>query len=229
MNKKILLILLIILAIMGYSENKHLLASKGINIFDEAIKITEAIPSESGIKVIFQEDKVTEEYYLNILEKLNMGSFSTSVSKDEETSCLEFRNDTITGYIESMRYDNHNVVTIEICVKSKESMQSELKNKVVSAIGKSENKITIYEYLKAKVLNRDLNKVNNDMTTLLKRLKAVNIDTVEIENGYSTVANTKRYSSIETNEKSIDFNYAVCRYDTGNYIIMGTPVIMTTY
>lgn len=229
MNKKILLMFLIILAIMGYSQNIHLLASKGVNIFDEAIKLTEAIPLETGIKVIFQEDEVGEGYYLNILEKLNVGDFHTNVIKNEENSCLEFNNNTVNGYIESMRYDNHNVVTIELYVKGKENMVSNLKNKVVNAIGKDESKLRIYEYFKGKISDGNLNKVNNDMAALLKKLKAVNIDTVEIENGYSTVANTKRYSSIESNGKSIDFNYAVCKYYSGNYIIMGTPVIIATY
>jgi hypothetical protein len=58
---------------------------------------------------------------------------------------------------------------------------------------------------------------------------ASNIGTVEIDNGYSTVAYTRKYPVMKNDGKWIDFNYAVCSYSSGNYVIIGTPVIITTY
>jgi len=55
------------------------------------------------------------------------------------------------------------------------------------------------------------------------------IETVSINNGLSTVAYTKEYDEKVTNNKLIDFNYAVCNYSSGRYIIIGTPEIITTY
>jgi hypothetical protein len=75
----------------------------------------------------------------------------------------------------------------------------------------------------------DIYEVNEKIIKLLESHSTKNIETVNINNGLSTVAYTKNYDAMVNNNKLIDFNYAVCNYSSGSYIIIGTPEIIITY
>jgi hypothetical protein len=89
--------------------------------------------------------------------------------------------------------------------------------------------VKYYFYLKSKVKENNLSLVNDKINKILKNSGAKNIDTVEINKGFSTVAYTKRYETVKNNGLLMDFNYAVTSYNSGNYIIIGTPTIKETY
>jgi Tfp pilus assembly protein FimT len=86
-----------------------------------------------------------------------------------------------------------------------------------------------FQYLKAKLPNNNIKYDNNKVLELLKGYDSTNINTVKLENGYSTTAYTKMYNSMESNGQLIDLNYALSKYSSGSYIIIGTPEINVTY
>lgn len=220
---------LIVLIILSYSKNINVAADKPSDVFDRVVEVTEGIPEESLIKVTFKEESLSDEYYLNLLEKLKLGTFSEFTIHNKKENGFEFNNKNLSGYIESMKYDNYNLVIIQISTKSNSNVLSELKQKIFEAIGEDKKDFQCYQNLKIRTFKDDIKEVNNDITELLKTQKSRNIDTIQIDNGFSSVANTKRYKSIVNNGKQIDFNYAVCTYTTGNYVIIGTPIIITAY
>jgi hypothetical protein len=220
---------LIVLIMLSYSKDINVVADKYSDVFTRVSEITEGIPEESIIRVTFREDNLLDEYYLNLLDKLKLGTLSEFTIHNIRENGLEFNNKNLSGYIESMRYDNYNVVIIQISIKSSSNVLSELKKKMLEAIGEDKKDFQCYQNLKIRTFKDDIKEVNNDITELLKTLKSRNIDTIQMENGFSSVANTKRYNSIVNNGKQIDFNYAVCTYTTGNYVIVGTPIIITAY
>ena len=75
----------------------------------------------------------------------------------------------------------------------------------------------------------DIHVTNDRIIKVLISHGAKNIDTVSINNGLRTVPYTPKYDEVKINNKLIDFNYAVCNYSCGRYIIIGTPEIITTY
>jgi hypothetical protein len=40
---------------------------------------------------------------------------------------------------------------------------------------------------------------------------------------------TGNYEKIKNGDSWIDFNSAVCSYESGNYLIIGTPIIIKAY
>jgi hypothetical protein len=166
---------------------------------------------------------------LQLLNKLHINNACISVIKEEKFYSVEFNNNGLKGYIENTSYDNHNVVTLNIVQYDSRNGLQELKNMIINAVGKAEDEVRYFEYLKARINCNDKEKVNSEIAEVLKTNNASNIDTVEIDNGYSTVAYTRKYPVMKNDGKWIDFNYAVCSYSSGNYVIIGTPVIITTY
>jgi hypothetical protein len=211
------------------SSYSRSLADREADLFKEVLNTAKGTVTEYGVKASFETNKKSEEYCLELLKRLEIASSSTNITKDDKLYCVDFNNNSIKGYIESMSYDNHNVVTLNIVQTDTENRLLELKKKVETAIGSQEKEIKSFQYLKAQISSQDKYQVNRDVATVLKKYNAVNLETVQLDNGYSTVAYTKKYFSMKNNGKLIDFNYAVCSYSSGNYIVIGTPVIVTTY
>jgi hypothetical protein len=229
MLKKFIIIVLFILVSFSSSNYKPSLADGEVNLFEEVINTVDGKVSEYGIKAVFETDKDKESYCLELLKKLEITGGNINIIKEDKFYCIDFNNNNTKGYIESMSYDNHNVVTLNIVQIDAENKLQELEKKVETAIGKKEKEVKYFKYLKAQFSSRDKSEVNRDIASMLKKHSAVNLDTVQIDNGYSTVAYTKKYLSMKNNGKLIDFNYAVCSYSSGDYIVIGTPVIVTTY
>ena len=220
-----LLIFTIILLMTGFS-----MGGKSSDLFDDILKKTNSKTIEYGVTAVFSTDENRESVCNDILKKLDFyDGWNTNVLKNEQAYCVEFGKNNINGYIEIMHYENHNVVTINIVKKDDKNSLGELKNKLQLCLADKKVSVKYFMYLKSKMENNDIEITNKEIVKILKGNGVTDINSVSLENGYTTTAYTKRYDSIESNGKLIDFNYAVCKYSSGSYIIIGTPEIIVTY
>jgi hypothetical protein len=229
MKTKAFILLIFIMVVTRCFNGSYSLASKNVDFFEEIVRTSEGKVTEFGVKASFEISEDEEAFCLALLEKLNVENADINVVKDDKFYSVEFNNNELKGYIESTSYDNHNVVTLNVVQYDSEYRLSDLKSRVSIAVGKPENEVKYFDYLKAQINKSDKEKVNNDLAELLKENNVSNIDTIKIDNGYSTVAYTKKYPVMKNNGKLMDLNYAVCSYSSGDYVIIGTPVIITTY
>lgn len=220
-----LLISTIILLMTGFSLTK-----KNSDIFEDILKRTNSCPEEYGITAEFTTDENRENICDDILKMLDFyDGWYTNTLNTEQAYCVEFRKNNVSGYIETMHYENHSIVTINIIKKDNKNSLEELKNKLQECLEDKKVTVKYYMYLKSKMPNDNIDLTNKEILRTLKEDGATNINTISLQNGYSTTAYTKRYDSIESNGEKIDFNYAVCKYSSGSYIIIGTPEIMVIY
>lgn len=75
-----------------------------------------------------------------------------------------------------------------------------------------------FTYIKGKI-NKDTDKETEKLTDVFKQHGADNIRTIPINSGYAGIADIGLFR----------INYAVCRYDSGTYMVLGTPDIFITY
>ncbi|MBU3092551.1 hypothetical protein KPL35_10750 [Clostridium sp. CF011] len=239
MKRKSIALLCIVLSLIILQINVKISnAQEVVNLFDEILLQTKSKTVEYGLKTCFktgEEPKQFCDYLVKSLE-LNNRKIKLNISENENSYCIEVSGENVEGYIEALKYKNENDITINISKIGNENGLVSLKNKVSTSIGYRGKNIKYFQYLKAKmgessssVKNEDIYGVNNRIIKVLKSHGTYNIKTVSINNGLSTIAYTKKYDELVINKKSIDFNYAVCNYSSGRYIIIGTPEIITTY
>jgi len=226
-NKIIILIFLCIISLSNF--NNLSFAKKNPDIFNKIIETANGSIVEYGIRAKFEIDEAGEKYCLNLLNKLNLSSCNINIVKDDKFYSMEFSSDEVNGYIEYSDYDNHNVVSLNIVRTDNVNKLDELKNTIDIAINKNKKDVKYFQYLKAKAAERDTEKLNNEIINILMAENTRNISTVQLKNGISTVAYTKQFSPIKDNGKLVDLNYAVCSYGAGNYLIIGTPIIIEAY
>jgi hypothetical protein len=239
MKRKSIVLLCIVLCLLIFGINSSFSdAQERINLFDEILIQTKGEILEYGLSVKFEtREQPSEEcnYLFQALE-FNNKKIKSKILENKDYYSIEFSGENIKGYIKALKNNNKDVITVNISEIGKENGLVSLKNKVSASIGNRGKNIKYYKYLKAKIGDasvsenvESISSVNESIIEILKSHGTKNIETVSINNGLSTVAYTKNYNVVINNNKLIDFNYAVCNYSSGMYIIIGTPEIITTY
>lgn len=224
-NKIIILVFIFILSLSNLSNLSF--AKKNTDIINKIIESANGCTVEYGIRANFEIDENGEKYCLNLLKKLNLSDSVINISKNGKYYSVDFESEAVNGYIEYSDYDNHNLVSLKIVRIDNENRLDELISTINSAINKKD--IKYFQYLKAKVSEGDTEKVNNEIINMLRTKNTSNISTVKLRNGTSTVAYTKQFIPVKDNGKLVDLNFAVCSYGSGNYLIIGTPIIIEAY
>lgn len=162
---------------------------------------------EQGVKVQYNYDDFSE--YEEIRQDLNV--VNEFELYDENFYYLE-ENSNYSIEIKGIDF----FVEIEIKVFNDKVGVEELEKNLISKFKDKQN-LQTFSYLKGKLKNK--HNLDLEFKSLERNLKS--IDSIEIENGIT--GNITLYN----NEV---FNYSIISYDKdNNYIIVGSPVIFTTY
>ncbi|APC38790.1 YwmB family TATA-box binding protein [Clostridium estertheticum] len=239
MRKKGITLLCIVLSMAIMQINIRLTsAHENLNLFDEILIQTKSKTVEYGLKTCFETQEDSKEICNYLISKLNLDNKKTILTRTENKDYynVDFSSENANGYVEALKYKNKSLITINISNVSNENGLAFLKNNVSASIGSRGKNIKYFQYLKAKVEEtsenggeNNTNVINRKIIKILKSCGTENIETVNLNNGLSTMAYTRKFDEKVINNKLIDFNYAVCSYSSGKYIIIGTPEIITTY
>lgn len=206
------------------------LANKNTDLFDDILKKTNSKTTEYGITAVITTDENEEKICNDILKKLNFFQENNKkLLNNGKICCTEFTKGNVNGYIETMKYENHNVITVNMVERNNKNGLNEMKSKLQKCVEDENVTAKYFQYLRAQISDNDINKANNEVLKILKGYGASNINTITLENGYTSTAYTGTYDAMQSNGKLMDFNYAVCRYHSNSYIILGTPEIIITY
>jgi hypothetical protein len=222
-------LLLFIFIILCFNTRLYA-AGSNKTIFDDIVTKTGSSIVEYGVTTSFQTSEDGAKVCSLILSNMNLGKEVKSTSFTSESLYrLDFQSGTSSGYVESVPDAGANIIKLHVIrTEDKDNLQ-ELSAKVKKAIVSFYKKPKLFLYLKAKTPEFDNAKTNRTIVSLLKNGGTIDIDTVNLGKSFSTVCYSGRFEPTMISGKLIDFNFAVCSYTSGNYIIMGTPEILETY
>lgn len=227
-TKGTMIIILVTILFSCFFYNKSY-AKKNINLFDEIINETNSKVEEKGVEFVFtlknKNDLKKISSYLNL-------NYKKVLNKLDNNNSIKLDKNNIIGYIDKFYENNNTIISIKLASK-REGLHiiDKIKNDIQSNLKEKKYNFKIFEYVKSKSSDTNIDNINKNLLKTLKKYRCSNINTIRLERGYSTIAytNTKKYDQIISNDKFVDLNCAVCKYDFGNYVIIGTPQINTTY
>lgn len=228
-NRMWLCLLVTVLLISMQKSTGLLHVQNNSDLFNQIIQKTNSNVEEYGLTTCFETKENGRQLCLNILKKLRFNDSKYNVTNSNNIFCIEFSKNSTSGYIESIRNNNSNVITLQIRQKGSKNNIAGLEDNIRNVLNPYTSNQRYFQYVKAKTNEQNIEIINNNIVKLLKEKGTVNINTVSINNGYSTTAYTNEYLPICSNNNLVDLNYAVCKYSSGNYIIIGTPEILITY
>lgn len=207
-------------------------AYKNTDLFNDITNEVNGETVEYGIKNSFKSNKNGQEackYFLNILNKESIKCKLIRL-KQKDDFCIEFESKNSKGYIQCDDINGKCNVSLQIVEQGDKNRLSNLKDKFkILTVSMEKEEQRQFQYLKIKIPNDKTEEINDKIKSLLKKQGAENLDSIKINNGFSVTAYTHKYNKIKNQGKFIDFNYALCKYPSGNYIIIGTPEIFVSY
>jgi hypothetical protein len=219
----ILLILFVNKEVSYADANEH--------IFKEILQDTKSQVVEYGVKVCVKVENNDEVLIEEILNKLKVNGDIIKDLKTEKSHYIEFNNEGEYGYLEYIYGTDQGVLNLEIikCGHNLELKELEHRLKMIIRGTDEDKTISIYKYIKAKTNSTDTDQIAKQIIGKLKFNRAQNIDSIQLDNSVNITALTGNYEKIKNGDSWIDFNSAVCSYESGNYLIIGTPIIIKAY
>lgn len=212
------------------SQKETISDERKMDLFKYILDDTHSTAEECGVMAIFNTDESGEKVVNKIFDKLlKYKKLNNNILKNNDVYSIEFDGNCINGYIESIKYENHNIITVNVVEKHSDYKLPYLKSMIEESLSNIGEKCQYYQYVKAKTQKGNVATVNKKLENILKNIGTSNIKTIPLNGGYSSTANTHMFDPMQSDGDFIDFNYSVVKYSTGTYIIMGTPEIMTTY
>lgn len=229
---KIILFLILILIWNNCFNFKRFYARTNIDYFDYITSVCDANVCEYGVTAEFKNSGDGEKLCNKLFNLFGFNKESdVTVYKDNFIYRIEFERPQANGYIECTKdLQNGDYITINEISRVKDSNINYLKYQFEESLKDQKSKIKYCQYLRAKITSqKEVGRVNEEIITILKDSGALNISSIDIGKGYSNTAYTGQYETIKNEGKLKDLNIAVTEYDTGKYIIIGTPLIKETY
>ena len=227
-KKNIILFCIILFNLLNY---KISYAYKDLDLFEKILEESKGQVVEYGARTRFKSNINGQELISVLKNKINANKDTKAeVYSDKQNYYMQFKSNNAEGNITIISAEDSSLITMEIIQKNSENNLETLTQYMESiADYVSDDKKIYYKYLKAQISYDNLSEVNNKVTGLLEGVGATNINSIELDNGFSTTAYTHRYSPKRNNGELMDLNFALCNYSTGNYIIIGTPEIIASY
>lgn len=229
---KSLMCLFLILLIGMYGSLYKFKANADTDIINQIICSFKGDIKEYGITAAFSCTNSTSSFINNLMDDFKCkNAKNIKTFKNDHMCRIEFENGYERGYFEIADIKNNTgLMTINIISTDKKSNIKCLKSKFESILKKQKCKIKYFEYIKARIPdNKNLPEESAEIINNLKESQGTNIHAENISNGCSITAYMKKYTPVMVNGRPVDFNIAITHYDTGKYIIIGTPIINETY
>lgn len=231
MKKKVFILLILILLMQCIKGSiKSPSHERSVDFVSDIVSTSKCKIVECGVRTLYKTTKSSEDECLSVKNKLLInGEFDISIFKNEGIYCVEFSNDKIDGYIESMTSKDGNSMVINYNKKTASNDVKSIEKNLAYAVNKKASELTFYDYVKGSSSNNNKSSLNKKIIKKLEEKGATNIKTLDIDNGITTTAYTGMYPIYSSEGQYVDINYSLCSYDSGNYIVVGTPVLVSTY
>ncbi|HEY5561813.1 MAG TPA: YwmB family TATA-box binding protein [Clostridiaceae bacterium] len=236
MLKKLFLLIILV----GFCTCIRSNSDSGIyQVISHMIYASKANIVEYGVQTSFETSKSTSEKELtdNIFNLLAEGD-STIVTKSEQKTniySINFQGDKASGYVQGSSTASKTNIMINLMIKGTQDELNSLKQKMDKIIAEQKNisNIHSYFYLKGEIKKDNSKVINDTIIDDLNYMGVINIDTVSLNNGFSTVCYTGSKDNINNSGKLMDLNFAVMNYNNGiyekSYLFVGTPMINISY
>ncbi len=222
MKRKLFLSLLAVVAVQLIIYGQ-VSAQKNSLITEQIINECKAVPVEYGLTAILQGDddynSLCREVFskTGLLDKSEINSQGGIYSIKAEAKGIS---------MEAQLVENR----LEIQITGKDiSDYTKFKEELFNVLSNSNSRPQYYQYTKCSLKGKGIDETYEKVVSLAVFKGVKNLNTINIDNGYSITGYTGSQERIRIMGRYIDMSIAIVGYKSGNYIIIGTPEIMAAY
>lgn len=178
--------------------------------------------SESGLKLQYSTTKKSEQaiseisFLVNKNFNIDLGDINNNNFLNLEKKEGDFKFKLLVN-----KESNYNTIEIEIIDKKGFMNIAEMKKVLDKLLDNTTSNSRYFSYVKGKI------KSDNELAQNEKELINI-IGNSKIQSNKTLLINRGVTGSLVLKE-GYEYNYSIMKYDEGTYLIIGTPVIFTTY
>ncbi|ELC8407645.1 hypothetical protein QYB57_001811 [Clostridium perfringens] len=174
---------------------------------------------EYGMKIEYITDKNIKDQFNNISDYIKIEDFDSIVEKENEiylnTSKEQFNLD-----INLIEENSKSRVQIVIVSKNRIDF-NDIKEYFQVIHNKNMKNIKYYTYIKGNIReNNNIDEIEEKLIKSIGKSKVKEIKRINLEKGTTGIINLK---------SDYQFNYSIMTYEEDRKLILGTPIIFTTY
>ena len=161
-----MIIILVTILFSCFFYNKSY-AKKNINLFDEIINETNSKVEEKGVEFVFtlknKNDLKKISSYLNL-------NYKKVLNKLDNNNSIKLDKNNIIGYIDKFYENNNTIISIKLSSK-REGLHiiDRIKNDIQSNLKEKKYNFKIFEYVKSKSSDRNIDNINKNLLKTLKK------------------------------------------------------------
>ncbi|HHD2752750.1 TPA: hypothetical protein ACOTG0_001542 [Clostridium perfringens] len=174
---------------------------------------------EYGMKIEYLINENINKELNNLCNSLKIKDFII-VEEKEDSLYLENSNDEIKLNVSLIKENKKNRVQIEIISKYRVDFNY-IKEYFQVIHNKNISNIKYYTYIKGDIReNNNIDEIEEKLIELINNKYVIGIQKINLENGTTGIINLK---------SDYQFNYSIMTYEEDRKLILGTPIIFTTY
>ena len=204
----IIALFLLIIQVMPIRQNSYDFFHLENNI------INKAQLSQNGVRSEYVTKNNLEQELIIIKNNLKKNNYKNIIEKDNNIFIKDNDKD-IEIYL--WRYKNETKVQISYINNKKDITTLQLKEKIENIQDIAAKNIKYFNFIKVKIIEENKKEI---LEIIKQSMKTDSLEVLNISNGIIAKGILKEGSRI---------NFADITYDTGEYLILGTPVIFITY
>lgn len=174
---------------------------------------------EYGMKIEYLTNENINKELNNLCNSLKIKDFIIA-EESEDGLYLENSNDEIKLNVSLIKENKKNRVQIEIISKYRIDFNY-IKEYFQVIHNKNISNIKYYTYIKGDIReNNNIDEVEEKLIELINNKYVIGIQKINLGNGTTGIINLK---------SDYQFNYSIMTYEEDRKLILGTPIIFTTY
>lgn len=174
---------------------------------------------EYGMKIEYITDENIKDQFNNISDYIKVEDFNSIVEKENEIY-LNTSKEQFNLYINLIKENSKSRVQMVIVSKNRINF-NEIKEYFQVIHNKNMKNIKYYTYIKGNIReNNNIDEIEEKLIKSISKSKVKEIKRINLEKGTTGIINLK---------SDYQFNYSIMTYEEDRKLILGTPIIFTTY
>ena len=174
---------------------------------------------EYGMKIEYITDENIKDEFNNISDYIKIEDFDSIVEKENEIY-LNTSKEQFNLYINLIKENSKSRVQMVIVSKNRINF-NEIKEYFQVIHNKNMKNIKYYTYIKGNIReNNNIDEIEEKLIKSIGKSKVKEIKRINLEKGTTGIINLK---------SDYQFNYSIMTYEEDRKLILGTPIIFTTY
>lgn len=213
MKIKMSIVLLVLLSFfnMGAISKNNIKSYSFDNL--ESAYINKSDFVENGVKIEYKTKNSIGYEKDRVINYISNNYLATS--EDTKDNNIIFYNDDLQIELEFWKDDLYTYTAVIVVNRNPNKKTEELTKTLKGLVSDDFNEFQCYKYYKGKIPRNNENEYTDDMHNRICKSNMISLN-----NGYTG-------SGYCINGEKI--NFAISNYNTGAYVIVGTPIIFTTY